>query len=161
MCLFEHECPSWDYMKINKDFPEFEFCTCFRDKWICADCGKKHGRILENHLSTWHEDLCHWCGKCKSVTEPRDFGYPPEPEEYDFSGEWTNCSKNLPDAGVLTWIYAKSEVGSDFISIAYLMNEKNIWNDYFSESVWELENVKYWKLLEIPKGPQIRKKWTS
>lgn len=52
--------------------------------WICADCGKQYGRIIPDHVATFHEpdkgdpaDVCGWCGgKEKSLTEPRDFGYP-------------------------------------------------------------------------------------
>ena len=47
--------------------------------WICADCGKEHGRWPEGHCASWHTDRCGWCGKIASVTEPRDFCYPPAP----------------------------------------------------------------------------------
>jgi acetone carboxylase gamma subunit len=56
--------------------------------WICADCGKQHGRIPKiAHFPTYHipdpdneNDFCGWCGsKTKDLTEPRDFLYPPAP----------------------------------------------------------------------------------
>jgi len=56
--------------------------------WTCRDCaikakGKHHGGC-----STWHLGACDVCGEEKSVTEPRDFGYP------KFKGHankvWTN-----------------------------------------------------------------------
>jgi hypothetical protein len=45
---------------------------------ICSRCGSKHGKH-SRPWSTWHADTCGWCGKYTSCTEPRDFGYPPEP----------------------------------------------------------------------------------
>lgn len=56
--------------------------------WICADCGPKYGRVIEGRLATWHApdptdptDVCGWCNSDSliqlSLTEPRDFGYPP------------------------------------------------------------------------------------
>jgi len=50
--------------------------------WICAGCGKEHGRIIPGHLSTFHEPDgtygCGWCGrKDVPLTEPRDYGHPP------------------------------------------------------------------------------------
>jgi hypothetical protein len=47
--------------------------------WICFDCGKKYGTIIQNHCCTMHNDVCGWCGELKSVTEPRDFKYPSMP----------------------------------------------------------------------------------
>lgn len=44
--------------------------------WICADCGKRLGRMPEGHISTWHRDTCGWCGEVRDVTEPRDYGWP-------------------------------------------------------------------------------------
>lgn len=52
-------------------------------QWICEDCGRQHGRVLDR-TSTWHEpdpdnkkDQCGWCGtRDEALTEPRDFGYP-------------------------------------------------------------------------------------
>lgn len=42
--------------------------------WICADCGKKHGRRPEgNRYATWHMGTCGICGEAVAVTEPRDF----------------------------------------------------------------------------------------
>lgn len=47
-------------------------------KWICIDCGHKHGHFPEGHIATFHAgDKCGWCGRDDvSVTQPRDFGYP-------------------------------------------------------------------------------------
>jgi len=47
--------------------------------WICANCGDKYGKMPQGHIATWHEDTCGWCGEVKSVTEPRDYGYPDAP----------------------------------------------------------------------------------
>lgn len=45
--------------------------------WICADCGRKYGRVVPGHVMTWHDgDRCGWCGEKKPTTEPRDFRYP-------------------------------------------------------------------------------------
>jgi DNA-directed RNA polymerase subunit RPC12/RpoP len=45
--------------------------------WICSDCGRKYGRVLNDHCVTFHEgDKCGWCGKETITTEPRDYGYP-------------------------------------------------------------------------------------
>lgn len=45
--------------------------------WICAPCGKKHGRPRGN-CATFHVGSpCGWCGTTtEPVTEPRDYGYP-------------------------------------------------------------------------------------
>lgn len=44
--------------------------------WICADCGKAHGRRPEgNRYATWHPDTCGVCGREGMVTEPRDYGH--------------------------------------------------------------------------------------
>lgn len=45
--------------------------------WICSDCAK----LVSCHstysiLATFHEGICDVCLKEKSVTEPRDYGYP-------------------------------------------------------------------------------------
>lgn len=53
--------------------------------WCCYECGKnarefstKAGHKVGPMIlvSTYHEDTCDVCGETKSVTEPRDFGYP-------------------------------------------------------------------------------------
>jgi hypothetical protein len=46
-------------------------------EWICADCGRKHGRV-DDGIATFHTgDACGWCGRDDvPVTEPRDYGYP-------------------------------------------------------------------------------------
>jgi methionyl-tRNA synthetase len=51
----------------NKPYPQ----------WVCQTCGSyaaqgKH----KNNYSTYHEGTCEVCGHFKSITEPRDFGYP-------------------------------------------------------------------------------------
>ena len=52
--------------------------------WICLECGRQHGRIIEGHIATFHEpeagEKCGWCASTKlPLTEPRDYGYPPRP----------------------------------------------------------------------------------
>ena len=49
--------------------------------WICFDCGARLGKMPDDHMATWHHGKCGWCGEVKPVTHPRDFGYPPAPEE--------------------------------------------------------------------------------
>lgn len=51
---------------------------------VCHDCGSKYGKAWTR--STWHTGVCGVCKETKSVTEPRDYGYP------DFS-------KEVPDSG--------------------------------------------------------------
>jgi hypothetical protein len=53
--------------------------------WICAECGRKHGK-REPMCATYHDgnpndlwDKCGWCGSRKTLTEPRDYGYPKPP----------------------------------------------------------------------------------
>ena len=46
--------------------------------WICSPCGIRHGKPSVR-WSTWRKDNCGWCGEIASCTEPRDFGYPPQP----------------------------------------------------------------------------------
>lgn len=48
---------------------------------ICADCGRKHGRVVPGHISVFNVGICGWCGEEKSVTEPRDYCYPPGPKK--------------------------------------------------------------------------------
>lgn len=51
--------------------------------WVCSSCGEKWGRWWENgdyvgptpHFATYHMDDCSVCGKHKSVTEARDYGF--------------------------------------------------------------------------------------
>lgn len=44
--------------------------------WVCRDCALAHGgRILKNHVATFHTDTCDVCKKTKTVTEPRDYGH--------------------------------------------------------------------------------------
>lgn len=47
--------------------------------WICTPCGMRHGRRVPK-LATYHGgERCGWCGETTTVTQPRDFGYPPAP----------------------------------------------------------------------------------
>ena len=46
-------------------------------QWICTQCAESNGgRMPDGHLATWHNGICGWCNEEKSVTQPRDFGYP-------------------------------------------------------------------------------------
>lgn len=29
---YKHECPEWDFLEIDENDPEFEFCHCFDDE---------------------------------------------------------------------------------------------------------------------------------
>lgn len=50
--------------------------------WICADCGNKYGHWPDGHIGTFSHGLeCGWCGEIKTVTEPRDYRYPPHPKD--------------------------------------------------------------------------------
>jgi hypothetical protein len=58
--------------------------------WICGACGVMHGRPRrDDGVSTYHEpnkadpdDRCGWCGTQDAwLTEPRDFRYPPHPDQ--------------------------------------------------------------------------------
>jgi len=44
--------------------------------WICSECATSRGYSNRCMLSTFHEDLCGWCEQIKTVTQPRDYGYP-------------------------------------------------------------------------------------
>lgn len=52
-------------------------------QWVCNGCGEKWGQWWEEgeykgpvpNFATYHMDNCDVCGKHKSVTESRDFGY--------------------------------------------------------------------------------------
>ena len=45
--------------------------------WVCYDCAVEAGyQPRSNHVSTFHIGICGVCKQEKSVTEPRDFGYP-------------------------------------------------------------------------------------
>lgn len=48
--------------------------------WICTPCGTRYGKRVPE-LATYHGGWCGWCGARTTVTEPRDFGYPPPPLE--------------------------------------------------------------------------------
>ena len=56
--------------------------------WVCSKCGLKalehfvadkpqYARYLGRVTAIWHKDKCDVCQETKSVTEPRDFFYPP------------------------------------------------------------------------------------
>lgn len=44
--------------------------------WVCADCAKPVAKRFPSGDSTSHEGTCDVCGQKKSVTQPRDYGYP-------------------------------------------------------------------------------------
>lgn len=46
--------------------------------WVCTECAEAAGgKMPVDHLATWHYDKCDVCGgEKKTVTQPRDFGYP-------------------------------------------------------------------------------------
>lgn len=50
---------------MTKDYPV----------WVCDTCGIAHGKHRTGS-STYHMGICGVCLKGKSVTSPRDFGYP-------------------------------------------------------------------------------------
>lgn len=46
-------------------------------KTICRECALKNkGTIYQDHISCFHHGKCGWCQQMKTVTEPRDYGYP-------------------------------------------------------------------------------------
>jgi hypothetical protein len=47
--------------------------------WVCTECAEKAGGRMRREYATWHVDLCGVCAALRTVTEPRDFGYPPFP----------------------------------------------------------------------------------
>lgn len=49
--------------------------------WICYDCGIEYGTRRGDGVTTFHENICEWCGKRKSVTHYRHYGYPALPEK--------------------------------------------------------------------------------
>lgn len=50
-------------------------------KWNCRECAIKYGgKYPPGHISSWHQGTCGVCGEEKSVTEPRDYGYPNYPK---------------------------------------------------------------------------------
>ena len=55
-------------------------------KWVCEDCAlngiERFGAEGKRRdQSSWHYGLCDVCNQQKSVTEPRDFGFPKWPVE--------------------------------------------------------------------------------
>lgn len=50
--------------------------------WTCEECALKYGgRIIPNHVATYHDDICDICEKYIQVTEPRDYCYPKYPKK--------------------------------------------------------------------------------
>lgn len=65
---FDDACPS---------IPPPLLATGVYPGWVCSPCAKAAGGVFpDGHLATFHYDHCHVCGHWRSVTEPRDFGYP-------------------------------------------------------------------------------------
>jgi len=51
----------------NKEYPT----------WVCSDCARDTGATWpKGHVATFHMGICDVCNHNKSVTEPRDWGYP-------------------------------------------------------------------------------------
>lgn len=48
-------------------------------KTICMECGTSYGHMPKGHLATFYQGMCGWCKRKRTVTEPRDYGYPPYP----------------------------------------------------------------------------------
>ncbi len=46
--------------------------------WVCHGCAIKYGGNAPS-MATYHDNICDICGELKSVTEPRDYGYPKFP----------------------------------------------------------------------------------
>lgn len=45
--------------------------------WICHDCAIDNGATFPNeHIATFHDDLCSVCGEFRVVTQPRDYRWP-------------------------------------------------------------------------------------
>lgn len=45
--------------------------------WVCSDCAYKNGGLFpKGHCATFHAGICGWCSQKKTVTQPRDYGYP-------------------------------------------------------------------------------------
>ena len=52
--------------------------------WVCQECAKKHGgHSRHGSIATWHPDICDVYNGWKTVTEPRDFGYPDLPYRHN------------------------------------------------------------------------------
>lgn len=43
--------------------------------WICYECGTKYGTEKAG-ICTLHSGVCGWCGKTKTVSHYRNYGYP-------------------------------------------------------------------------------------
>jgi len=52
--------------KRNNHYPAF----------VCYDCAIAAGGKLLHENATYHEGNCGVCGKMRSITEPRDYGFP-------------------------------------------------------------------------------------
>src|SRR5690349_14005482 len=55
---------------------ENSIASCEYPNWICRECAESSGCRNRCQVSTYHEDLCGWCGRRTAVTQPRDYGYP-------------------------------------------------------------------------------------
>lgn len=58
-----------------------------KSDWICIPCGKQHGIPATGSIVTFNEAVCGWCGEKKSVTAPRNYGYPPLPRQSPLRSE--------------------------------------------------------------------------
>ncbi len=44
--------------------------------WICQDCALINGgRLIKNHIATFHTGYCDICKRKRVITEPRDYGH--------------------------------------------------------------------------------------
>lgn len=62
-----------DIVTTESDAGFHEFRECL--KFICNECGTKHGKTGKPDLATYHMGECGICGKYRALTEPRDFGH--------------------------------------------------------------------------------------
>jgi len=61
--------------------------------WTCSDCAyKAGGKWKDKHIATFHQNICPVCGELKSVTEPRDYGYPKYKNVID-PEQWRDLTK--------------------------------------------------------------------
>jgi hypothetical protein len=45
--------------------------------WICKECAESLGYKNRFSISCYHPDICGWCEQMKTVTQPRDYSFPP------------------------------------------------------------------------------------
>ena len=63
-------------LKVKKHPQAENNCDPYPE-WVCGDCAIANGgNWTKGHLATFHDDLCGWCGQIRSVTKPKDYGYP-------------------------------------------------------------------------------------